>query len=244
MRGHPRPPGSNGDGHGAAVMQALLDLLFPPRCAGCRELLGAAGPFCPRCRETLCEVPAAHCPTCGEPDVAGTCAHCLADPPAYERVVAPFLHGGALADAIHRLKYEDRPQLAPALASLIAPALSPELDWCDLVAPISLHAHRLRTRGYDQALLLARALAQPAGRPVVARAVRRVKDTTPQVGKDRAQRRENVAQAFAGNPEVAGKKVLLVDDVLTTGATAHAAAQACRMVGAVAVRVAALARAG
>ncbi|HEY3450708.1 MAG TPA: double zinc ribbon domain-containing protein [Myxococcales bacterium] len=225
-------------------MKGLLDLLFPPRCAGCRELVGSPGPFCPRCRETLSEVPMARCPTCGEPDVVGPCAHCLAEPPDYERVVAPFLHGGALADAIHRLKYEDRPQLAPALASLVAAALRPELDWCDLVAPISLHPHRLKSRGYDQALLLARALAGPAGRPVVPRAVRRVRDTTPQVGKDRAQRRQNVAEAFAASPELSGKKVLLVDDVLTTGATAQAAARACRMAGAMAVRVAALARAG
>ncbi|MGC4114856.1 MAG: ComF family protein [Myxococcales bacterium] len=225
-------------------MRGLLDLLFPPRCAGCRELISSPGPFCPRCRETLSEVPAARCPVCGEPDVAGACDHCLADPPAYERVTAPFLHGGALADAIHRLKYEDRPQLAPALASLLRPALGNELEWCDLVAPISLHPHRLKTRGYDQALLLARALGNGSGRPVVARAIRRVRDTTPQVGKDRSQRRQNVAFAFEGSAEVSGKKVLLVDDVLTTGATAHAAAKACLQAGAVAVRIAALARAG
>lgn len=226
------------------MASGLLDLLFPPRCAGCRELLGPGGPFCLRCAETLSEVPAARCPNCGEPDVAGTCPHCQASPPAFEKVVAPYLHGGALADAIHRLKYEDRPQLAPALASLVASSLAAELHWCDVVAPISLHPRRLKARGYDQALLLARALAGPAGRPVVCRAVRRVKDTTPQVGKDRAQRRENVADAFVGSSEVAGKKVLLVDDVLTTGATAHAASHACRQAGAVAVRVAALARAG
>jgi len=225
-------------------MKGVLELLFPPRCAGCRELLGPAGPFCPRCRETLAEVPATRCPTCGEPDAVGPCVHCQAEPPDYERVVAPYLHGGALADAIHRLKYEDRPQLAPALATLLLPALGPELQWCDLVAPISLHPRRLTSRGYDQALLLARALAAPSGKPVAARALRRVKDTSPQVGKDRAQRRENVADAFAGSEALAGKRVLLVDDLLTTGATAHAAARACRRAGAVAVRVAALARAG
>lgn len=229
---------------GAGLMRALLDLLFPPRCAGCRALVAGDEPFCPPCRETFAELPAAHCPTCGEPDVEGPCAHCQAEPPAFERACAPFLHGGALADAIHRLKYEDRPHLAAPLSSLLAPAIAADLAWCDLIAPVSLHAARLRSRGYDQALLLARSLAVGANRPVEARAVRRVRATTPQVGKDRAQRRENVAGAFAGSPQLAGKKVLLIDDVLTTGATAHAAAQACREAGAIAVRVAALARAG
>ncbi len=223
-------------------MRALLDLLFPPRCPGCRSLLEGAGPFCRPCRETLTETPRECCPRCGEPESLGPCAACLASPPAFEAALAPFLHGGALADAVHRLKYEDRPQLARPLAALVAPAAQELLSWCDLLAPVPLHPHRLRRRGYDQALLLARALAKEGTR-VEPRLVRRVRDTPPQVGKDRAQRRQNVQDAFVAASEARGKKVLLVDDVLTTGATADAAAKALLAAGASAVRVLALARA-
>jgi ComF family protein len=226
-------------------MRALLDLLFPPRCPGCRELVASAAPFCARCLETLAEVPLACCPLCGEPEEREVCERCRAWPPSFERARAPYLHGGALADAIHRLKYEDRPHLARPLSALVATRLAPELDWCEIVAPVALHENRLRKRGYDQALLLARELGERAHKRVVARAVKRVRDTPPQVGRDRAQRVANVQGAFAADArEVAGRRVLLVDDVLTTGATAQAAAKALVDAGARAVRVVALARAG
>jgi len=226
-------------------MRAFLDLFFPPRCPGCRELVAGRGPFCASCLETLAEAPATSCPVCGEPEVVELCEHCRASPPAFERARAPYLHGGALADAIHRLKYEDKPHLAVPLAALIASHVAGELAWAEVMAPVALHPRRLRKRGYDQALLIARALARGAGKPVVARAVRRTRDTPPQVGRDRAQREANVRGAFEADPEeVLGKRVLLVDDVLTTGATAQAAAQALIAAGARAVRVVALARAG
>ena len=226
-------------------MRALLDLFFPPRCPGCRELIAGAGPFCARCLETLAEVPLACCPRCGEPEALEICEHCRGAPPAFEKASAPYLHGGALADAIHRLKYEDRPHLAAPLASLVLARLAPELDWCEIVVPVALHPNRLRKRGYDQALLIARELARRTHKEVVARAVKRVRDTPPQVGRDRAQRAANVMGAFAADAQkVAGRRVLLVDDVLTTGATAQAAARALVDAGARAVRVVALARAG
>jgi ComF family protein len=225
------------------VLSALLDLFYPPRCPACRSLVGEEG-FCRACRETLTDLPLAHCPRCAEPEVEGLCAHCRAVPPAFESVVAPCLHGGALADAIHRFKYEDRPQLARPLAALARPCVAEALAWCDLVCPVPLHDERLRQRGYDQALLVARELARSAGRPVEARALRRTRKTAPQVGRDRAGRAANVAGAFeADRFRVAGKRVLLVDDVVTTGATANAAARALLEGGAAAVRVAALARA-
>jgi len=225
-------------------MRALLDLLFPPRCPGCRAVVVGPRPFCGPCAESLTEAPTRHCPCCGEPDAEGLCEHCKASRPRFERARAPYLHGGALADAIHRLKYEDRPHLAAPLADLVAPHLLEDLEWCDLVAPIPLHVDRLRQRGYDQALLLARRLARGARRPLAPRAARRVRNTPPQVGRDRVGRALNVVDAFSGEAAVCGgRRVLLVDDVLTTGATANAAASALLGAGAAGVRVVALARA-
>jgi ComF family protein len=224
-------------------MRALLDLLFPPRCPGCRQLQSQAG-FCRGCLETFADLPPLRCRRCCEPEVEGLCAHCRQDPPAFERAQVPFLYGGALAEALHRFKYEDCPQYAPELARTALPAAEEELAWCTLIAPIPLHRARLRQRGYDQALLLARWLARAAGRRLEARAVKRVRETTPQVGQDRVARARNVAGAFEAVAALArGQRVLLVDDVLTTGATAHEAAKALRAAGAEAVRVLALARA-
>jgi ComF family protein len=225
-------------------MRALLDLLFPPRCPGCREILEGQGPFCRRCLESFADLSARRCDRCCEPEIDGLCTHCRSSPPAFEATYVPFLYGGALADAVHRFKYEDCPHYAEALASVTFEAAQAPLSWCTLVAPTSLHPRRLRSRGYDQALLLAKVLARRVGKRISARAIARVRDTAPQVGRDRSGREENVRGAFRGVPEkVRGERVLLVDDVLTTGATAHAAALALREAGAAGVRLFALARA-
>ena len=226
-------------------MRALLDLLFPPRCPGCREILEGRGPFCRRCLESFADLCARRCARCCEPEIDGLCANCQDAPPSFESASVPFLYGGALAEAVHRFKYEDCPHYAPALAAVAREAARAPLAWCTLVAPVSLHPARVRSRGYDQALLLARALARFAGKSVAARAIERVRDTAPQVGRDRAGREANVRGAFRGVPgKVRGERVLLVDDVLTTGATADAAARALKEAGAAAVRLFALARAG
>ncbi len=224
-------------------MESFLDLLFPPRCPGCREILVERGVFCRSCRETFIELSATRCRLCGEPEVE-LCSHCRGQAPPFERADAAFLHGGALAETIHRLKYEDCPQFARHLARLVLGAARSHLEWCTLVAPIPLHPSRLRGRGYDQALLLARPLAKAAARRLEPRAVRRRRHTAPQVGRDRLARTRNVAGAFVGVPKrCAGQRVLLVDDVLTTGATAGEAALALREAGAAAVRVFTIARA-
>jgi len=167
------------------------------------------------------------------------CPHCRAHPPRFALASAPYLHGGALADAIHRLKYEKREDLGAVLAMLFEACAVPQSD---VLVPIPLHPHRLRQRGYDQARLLADGAAKRFRLPV-APLLRRVRETGQQVGRDRTSRERSVRGAFAPAGEVLGARICLIDDVLTTGATASAAADALLIAGAARVEVRTLARA-
>jgi ComF family protein len=222
----------------------LPSLLFPDRCAACDVL--CEGPFCAPCADALVPTPPG-CPLCGEPGDEALlpalrprrCARCRATPPAYACARAPYLLGGSLADAIHRFKYEGREELARSLATLFAGCEAPRAD---VVAPVPLHARRLRERGYDQAALLARAAARLWCVPMRLLLVR-VRPTPQQVGSDRRKREQNVRGAFRGLAAARGLRVCLVDDVLTTGATAAEAAQTLVAAGAVRVEIRTLARA-
>jgi len=222
----------------------LLHLLFPPRCAAC-DVAGES-PFCAVCADTLVPLPAG-CPVCSAPapDFAlrslqpRRCRSCRERAPPFALASAPWLHGGALAEAIHRLKYEGHSDLARPLGVLFEASVPPRSD---VLVPIPLHPRRLRQRGFDQARLLAEAMGARFGLRV-APLLRKVRETGPQVGRDRLARERNVRGAFRADPRVQGLRVCLVDDVLTTGATASAAATACLLAGAARVEVRTLARA-
>jgi ComF family protein len=224
------------------MLTGLLDLLFPPACAACGDGTGstAAGPFCRVCRLAVDPVPAG-CRRCGLPGPDPVCGACLVAPPAFDSLAAGGLFGGPLADAVHALKYRDRPALARPLGAWLAAraALPPGV----VVASVPLGRRRRLARGYDQAALLADAVARAAGRARLRAALRRTRETPPQVGRTRAERARNVAGAFEASARVAGRDVVLVDDVVTTGATADACAAALKAAGARSVNVLALARA-
>lgn len=239
------------------MIDALFELLYPERCPACDAFTGGRPGLCDRCAVSLYPLGAA-CPRCAEPENAPTpvpCFRCLRDPPAFARAWVPWRYGGELAVAIRRWKYggpgrRGRPELSRPLAALAAGALVAAAAGLDVIVPVPLHATRRRTRGFSQAerlLLAARTLAGPtAGLPRVdARVLRRCRATDEQAGLSRAARRHNVRDAFAvpAPASLAGAGVLLIDDVLTTGATADAAARALRAAGAGRVEVFALARA-
>jgi ComF family protein len=226
------------------VLGRAADLLWPPACAAC-DALGEE-PFCAACADTLLPTPSG-CPACGAPaDEAllpalrpRRCPACRAQAPPYASARAPYLHGGALAEAIHRLKYEGRLELARPLGVLFAGCEPPRAD---AVAPLPLHASRLRERGYDQAFLLAAQAAHRFALPFLP-LLRRVRPTRQQVGLDRKHRAHNLTGAFRALPRASGLRVCLVDDVLTTGATAAEGARALLAAGATGVEVRTLARA-
>jgi len=225
----------------AALGTALLDLLYPPRCAACGEGLGSSAeePFCVICARAVDPVPAG-CRSCGLPGIDALCGACLSNPPSFTACHAGGLFGGPLADAIHALKYRDRPALARPLGAWLAGRVS--LPQNSAIVPVPLGRKRRLARGYDQAALLARALAKAKGLPILPLALARTRETKPQVGRTRADRLRNVRGAFRAVPAIRDRDVVLLDDVVTTGATADACAEALVLAGARSVRVLALAR--
>jgi ComF family protein len=220
----------------------MMDWIFRPQCAACGA---AAVTLCEACRASLVEIGAA-CPGCAEPtgEAAGTCRRCRTDPLPLDRVVAPWRFGGQLAQAIRRLKFANRAHIARDVAPLWAPLLAAAVAEHDaIVVPVPLHWRRRWTRGYDHAWLLARHACALAGIAAPVRALRRVRHAPAQSTLPAAERARNVCDAFAALGSLAGRAVVLTDDVMTTGATLAAAAGALRRAGATSVTGLVLARA-
>ena len=236
------------------LLSPLLDLIFPPRCEVCGELGRPA--FCPECREQAQLATPPCCQVCGVmmPPAAAhrpTCPDCAGGKRYFDAARSVGLHCGTLRRAVLNYKFNNARRLEGPLAQLLATRLASDGEWphplplsgLDAIVPIPLHPTRRAWRGFDQALRLCRKLGESRDLPVLEGALLRVKATRPQVDLTPAERRENMRGAFAARDSVLrGRNLLLVDDVYTTGATAHRAAQACKQGGAAAVCVITLSR--
>lgn len=238
-----------------SLMDGVLDLVFAPRCLGCDGAAGAARALvCGRCRSRLLPPPPPLCPRCGFPRLrtgrlaAPTCQECMDWTPALRAARSACLLREPASALVHQLKYRAWHGLAPLMAQTMAGVILPADVTAEarLVVPVPTTDTRLRQRGYNQAELLARSLASRSGRSVI-HALRRGTGASSQTTLQPAARLANVAGAFAAvdgvEADIGGEHLLLVDDVLTTGATVTACSQALVAAGARCVSVLTFARA-
>lgn len=232
------------------VGRGVLDVLLPPQCLACDAAVDEPGSLCAVCFSQFTFITRPYCHVCCLPFEAAVmdddvmCGACMKDRPAFRRARAVFSYRETAKALVLKLKHADRTDAAAHLAKWMVRAGGEVLADIDCIVPVPLHWRRLWLRTYNQSALLANALGPLARKPVYAEALRRVKPTPPQGGLDRAQRHRNVAGAFrAHQPErIAEKSVLLIDDVMTTTATADSCARALLRAGAAHVDVLILAR--
>jgi ComF family protein len=234
------------------MLHDLADLLLPPVCIACRRRIGSHGLLCGACFASIDFIAPPLCARLGVPlpyeaGVGTLSAAAIASPPVYDRARAAARYSDTMRELVQNFKYRDRHEGLPLFARWLAKAGAELLADADLIVPVPLYPSRLWWRRFNQAAMLALAVGRLAGVPVDCAVLRRVKRTASQVGLSAEQRRRNVRGAFrvdrAHAARVRGKKLVVVDDVITTGATAEACARALKRAKAARVDILALARA-
>ena len=224
----------------SGLARGALNLLLPISCAVC----STEGRFvCADCEPQLPRLERPYCVRCSDRGREPLCDWCAAAPPTVNGIRAPYVFEGAVRDLVHDLKYRNLRASAPELAGLMAECLRRNDLSSDVLAPVPLHRSAERLRGYNQSVLLCRELAKLTDIPMRARLLRRKRDTPTQVSMgSHDERRRNMVGAFECDADVRGSTVLVIDDVVTTGSTMSACADALKAAGAASVWGLALAR--
>ena len=232
------------------VLRRSLDMALPRLCPSCRDLVADNG-LCAACWSKLAFISAPYCPRLGipfayDPGPGILSMQAIAAPPAYSRARAAVCYDDVARKLVHALKYGDRMDLAPMIGRWMTRAGRELLADADALVPVPLHWRRLWTRRFNQSAALAEHISRASGVAVAHAALTRVKATAQQVGLSRRERATNVAGAFkvpaGARPEVAGRRLILIDDVLTSGSTSDACARALLRAGAAQVDVLVFAR--
>ncbi|AJY45941.1 ComF family protein [Martelella endophytica] len=227
------------------------ELLFPPICAACGRTTGSHNALCTACWSDIRFIERPFCAVLGTPfshDLGDgiMSAEAIAHPPDFDRLRSAAYFNGTVRNLVHALKYRDNTHLAVMMASWMLRAEDGMIAGCDAIAAIPLHRNRMLARRFNQSAELARNLARQSGKPFLPGLMRRTRPTAHQVGLTRAARADNVRGAFALAPNredaVFGKRIVLVDDVYTTGATVSAVARLLKRKGAADVSVLTFAR--
>ena len=237
---------------GPDLFRSAVSLFYPPVCEGCGDSVGWNEFLCDQCRKRAPRIVPPFCAKCAEPFSGAittefSCSNCVNQTLHFEAAVAGYRARGVVRRLIHQFKYGKQIRLRHVVGEWLADTLTdPRLNphHFDIIVPVPLHPTRQRDRGFNQAALLAQSLSRRTSLPMVA-ALERVRYTTTQTAFDRAERMENLRNAFRLRPKrnVRGSRVLLVDDVLTTGSTLSECARVLKRAGASSVYAATAARA-
>lgn len=210
---------------------ASLDLLFPPHCGGCNS---PGSRWCTQCQKSVKKIPAVVCIQCGRPsDTQAKCSICEYNAPSYDELRSWAFYEGPVRKAIHKLKYRGDITLGELLARPLIKVVK-NLSWCpDLIVPVPMGDKRQSIRGYNHAVLLSRPVALALGKLFAPKSLRKIRETSTQVGLSFTDRLTNVNGSFqAVENYVQAKRVLVIDDVTTSGATIEACACALKEAGA------------
>jgi ComF family protein len=230
---------------------SLLNLIFPPQCLVCDTLVPEHGTLCAACWSQVPFATAPMCACCGLPlefvvDETTLCGECLAEHPPYSRARSVFVYNDTSRALVLKLKYQDEQYLAQVFGRWLKNAGAELVAASDIIVPVPLHYWRMVRRRYNQSALIAKVLARETGLPAALDGLIRARHTPQQTGLTRAQRQKNVSGAFVVNPKkrdaLKGKCVLLIDDVMTTGATLDACTKMLLKQGVAQVNVLTLAR--